>query len=89
MSRWHALLEDSIKKLTAPLKDEDAIIMILKRRLTKKEFKILKFMVEDVAEEVQRERLSLDEKRYQEVKTRALKKINFHDLKEELMQEEV
>jgi hypothetical protein len=88
MSGWHKLLEKSIKKLTAPLKKEDALIMILKRRLTKKEFKILKYMVEDIAEEVQREKLSLDEKRYQEVKTKALKKINYHDIKEELIEEE-
>ncbi len=83
-----ALLEENIKKLTSALKDEETLREILKKRLTKKEFKILMYMCDDVTTQQQMEKLSLSEKRYEEVKTKALKKVNFHDLKEELMQKE-
>ena len=82
-----ALLEENIKKLNRPLKSEDVLIEILKKRLTKKEFKVLRLLVEEVSREDQLAKLSLDEKRYEEVKTKALKKVNFNDLKEELMQD--
>jgi len=82
-----ALLEENIKKLNRPLKSEDVLIEILKKRLTKKEFKVLILLVEEVSREDQLAKLSLDEKRYEEVKTKALKKVNFNDLKEELMQD--
>ncbi len=83
-----ALLETNIKKLSAPLKSEVELREILKRRLTKKEFKILTYLLDEMPIEQQLKKLSLDEKRYEEVKTKALKKVNFHDLKEELMQRE-
>lgn len=81
------LLEENIKKLDRPLKSEEALIEILKKRLTKKEFKVLMLMVDSVSKEEQLQKLSLDEKRYEEVKTKALKKVNFNDLKEELLEE--
>jgi len=62
--------------------------MILKKRLTKKEFKSIMMTTEGLSDEEQMAKLKLDEKRYKEVKIKALKKVNFHDLKEELMQEE-
>ena len=79
------LLQTNIKKLTSPLKSENELIAILKKRLTKKEFKILMLTVENAPKEEQLKKLSLDEKRYDEVKTKALKKVNFNELKEELM----
>jgi reverse gyrase len=79
------LLQTNIKKLTSPLKNEDELILILKKRLTKKEFKVLIFTLENLPLDEQLKKLSLDKKRYKEIKTKAFKKINFHDLKEELM----
>jgi ABC-type uncharacterized transport system substrate-binding protein len=79
------LLQTNIKKLTSPLKKEEELIEILKRKLTKKEFKVLMMTVSNIPKEEQLQKLSLDEKRYDEVKTKALKKINFNELKEELM----
>jgi len=79
------LLQTNIKKLTSPLKNEDELIEVLKRKLTKKEFKVLMLTVENAPKEEQLKKLSLDEKRYDEVKTKALKKVNFNELKEELM----
>lgn len=81
------LLEENIKKLNSPLKSEDELIEILKKRLTKKEFKVMLLIIEGTEKEEQLQKLSLDEKRYEEVKTKALKKVNFNDLKEELMQD--
>ena len=80
------LLQTNIKKLTRPLKNEDALIEVLKRRLTKKEFKVLMMTVSNIPKEDQLQKLSLDEKRYDDVKTKAFKKVNFNELKEELMQ---
>ena len=79
------LLTANIKKLTSPLKSEEELISILKKRLTKKEFKVMMFLVEELPKEEQLQELSLDEKRYEEVKTKALKKVNFNDLKGELL----
>ena len=79
------LLETNIKKLTSPLKEEAELIDILKKRLTKKEYKILMFTLQDRDIKEQLEKLSLDTKRYDEIKNKLLKKINFHNLKEELM----
>ena len=62
--------------------------MILKKRLTKKEFKSIMMTVDGLSDEEQMAKLKLDEKRYKEVKIKALKKVNFHALKEELTQEE-
>lgn len=83
-----ALLTKHIKKLTRPLQGEEILREILKKRLTKKEFKILLYSCEDMSDLELMEKLSLDEKRFNEVKTKALKKVNFHDLKEELMEKE-
>ena len=79
------LLQTNIKKLTAPLKNEDELIEILKRKLTKKEFKVLMLTVENIPKEEQLKKLLLDEKRHNEIKTKMFKKVNFNDLKEELM----
>ncbi len=79
------LLQTNIKKLTSPLKNEDELITILKKRLTKKEFKVLMLTLENLPKQEQYQKLSLDEKRYEEVKTKALKKVNFNELKQELM----
>jgi len=79
------LLQTNIKKLTSPLKNEDELIEVLKRKLTKKEFKVLMLTVENIPKEEQLKKLLLDEKRHNEIKTKMFKKVNFNDLKEELM----
>ena len=82
------LLETNIKKLSFPLKDEEELIQILKKRLTKKEYKILLFITQETTMEEQLQKLSLDLTRYEEIKTKLFKKINYQNLKEELMFEE-
>ncbi len=82
------LLETNIKKLNMPLKDEEELLQILKRRLTKKEYKILLFIAQDTPMEEQLQKLSLDLSRYEEIKTKLFKKMNYQNLKEELMLEE-
>lgn len=85
MITFTQLLEKNIKKLTTPLKVEDELVTILKRKLTKKEYKTLFFIAQDIPKDEQLQKLSLDEKRYDEVKIKAFKKINFNDIKQELM----
>ncbi len=82
-------LTTHIKKLHAPLKKEESLHEVLKRRLTKKEFKILWALSQKEDIDTLCRKLNLDEKRYEEIKVRLLKKINFHDLKEELLDKEV
>jgi FixJ family two-component response regulator len=82
------VLKEHIKKLHAPLKSEEELVEILKKRLTKKEYKILSSLADESDMKVLCKKLKLDEKRFEEVKTKALKKINFHDLKEELLSSE-
>ena len=83
-----AFLATHIKKMHAPLKEEAHLHEVLKRRLTKKEFKILVALCQKEDIEVLCQKLSLDKKRYKEIKMRLLRKINFHDLKEELLDKE-
>jgi hypothetical protein len=86
MTTLTALVEKNIKKLTTPLKTQEELIAVLRRKLTKKEYKILCFIAEDLSLDEQLKKLSLDEKRYEEVKIKAFKKINFNEIKQELMQ---
>ncbi len=81
----HTFLTTHIKKIHTPLKDEGSLHEILKRRLTKKEFKILLALSQNEDIEALCQKLNLDQERYEEIKLRLLKKINFHDLKEELL----
>ncbi len=54
---------------------EKEIQILIRKRLTKKEFKIIKFMLDDRdAEDVMR-KLNLDQERYDELKKSALKKL--------------
>ena len=56
-----------IEALKAGL-NEDAIIEVLKRRLTKKERKLLFFMLEGMGEDKIKEKLNLDDKRAGDIK---------------------
>ena len=77
-------LTNDIKVLSCELKDEDELIQILKKRLTKKEFKLYKLKNEDNSKEYICKELNLDDKRYEDISTTVLKKINYEKLKSEL-----
>jgi reverse gyrase len=67
-------LQKDIRKLTRPLKDEDEVIEVLKRRLTKKEFKYYKLSLEDMNEDHILKELNCDKERLEEIS----KTLNIH-----------
>ena len=82
------ILTDALKKdiniLKYELKDEDLLKEILKKRLTKKEYKLYLMknnnkLKDDICQE-----LNIDNKRYDEIYETVLKKINYEKLKNEL-----
>jgi hypothetical protein len=82
LSTLHQEIEKHIKKLVNPLKDEDALLEVLKVKLTKKELKLLKAWAEETsAKEIER-KLSLDEGRYGELSTKLIKKLNQEKIKQ-------
>ncbi len=78
-------VEQHIKKLIRPLKDEDELKAVLKVKLTKKEFKVLNCWAKDEELKPLLEKLSLDEKRYEELSSKLIKKLNQEKLKQEMM----
>lgn len=67
-----------------PLKDEIYLKEVLKRRLTKKEYKILDVLAYSKNTEEACTKLKLDADRYNEIVTVLIKKLNQEKLKQEL-----
>jgi len=84
-----SLLQDEItkhiKKLIKPLKDDEHIIPILKKRLTKKEYKLLNMISKEVDKSSQIERLNLTQDQLDQLQKKLIKKLNQEKLKQELM----
>ena len=78
-------VKQHIRKLIRPLKDEDELRAVLKVKLTKKEFKVLNCWAKDEELKPILEKLSLDEKRYEELSLKLIKKLNQEKLKQEMM----
>ena len=79
-------LNRDIKILEKDLKEELELKKILKLRLTKKEYKVFLAINDNAGDEFMKEKLSLDDKRLQDVKDSLLKKLNYEKLKNELYQ---
>jgi DNA-binding NarL/FixJ family response regulator len=77
-------IEKHIRILVHPLKDEEALNEVLKVKLTKKEFKLLKAWADGQTVEQIREKLNLDEARYAELSSKLIKKLNQEKLKQEI-----
>ena len=77
-------LNNDIKILNFDLKDEDELRLILKRRLTKKEFKFYNMKNDGRSNEEIVKDLALDDKRYEEISVTTIKKINSEKVKNEL-----
>ena len=77
-------LEKHIRKLINPLKEEEELNKVLKVKLTKKEFKVLKNWAFDEPIEPLLEKLGMDEERYGELSLKLIKKINQEKLKQEI-----
>ena len=77
-------LTNDIKILNFDLKDEVELRLILKRRLTKKEFKFYNMKNDGISKDEIAKDLALDDKRYEEVAVTTIKKINSEKVKNEL-----
>ena len=77
-------LTNDIKILSYELKNEEGLIQILKKRLTKKEFKLYTMQYEGMTKEAICKELKLDEKRHSDISKSVFKKINYDKLKSEL-----
>ena len=78
-------VENHIRKLIKPLKDEDELRAVLKVKLTKKEFKVLNNWANDDEIKPLLEKLGMDEERYGELSVKLIKKLNQEKLKQEMM----
>ena len=77
-------LTNDIKILNFDLKDEDELRLILKRRLTKKEFKFYNMKNDGISKDEIAKSLDLDDKRCEEMAVTVVKKINSEKVKNEL-----
>jgi len=82
LSTLNEEIEKHIKKLVHPLKDTEALLEVLKLKLTKKELKLLKSWADEVPTEELCTALNLDEERYAELSTKLIKKLNQEKIKQ-------
>jgi len=75
-------IEKHVRKLIHPLKEEDELKDILKVKLTKKEFKVLKTWANNTDLDTLKEKLGLDEERYGNLSVKLIKKLNQEKLKQ-------
>ena len=71
-----------INKLVHPLKEEEELREALKVKLTKKEFKLLNAWAENAPLDPLKEKLNLDETRYNELSAKLIKKLNQEKIKQ-------
>ena len=82
MSTLNEEIEKHIKKLVYPLKEPEELLEVLKVKLTKKEFKLLRSWAEEVPQKEIMAELNLDEERYGELSTKLIKKLNQEKIKQ-------
>lgn len=78
------MLKDDINVLNQDFKSEDEILKILKKRLTKKEFKYYMMKLGGVEKELMKKELKSDDTRFDEIEKITIKKLNAEKLKYEL-----
>ncbi|TET87020.1 MAG: hypothetical protein E3J96_06315 [Sulfurovum sp.] len=84
LSTLNQEIEKHIRTLVRPLKDEETLTEVLKVKLTKKEFKLLKAWANETPQEEVQTSLNLDDERYGELSTKLIKKLNQEKLKQEM-----
>ncbi len=65
-----------------PLKEEEALKLALKAKLTKKEFKLLNAWATQSDLDALRQKLKLDDTRYEELSQKLIKKLNQEKVKQ-------
>ncbi|MCD6654302.1 MAG: hypothetical protein LT067_05995 [Sulfurovum sp.] len=78
-------IEKHIRILVRPLRDQEELDVILRARLTKKEYKLLKAWAKETSVQEISAKLNLTEEQYGELSTKLIKKLNQEKLKQELM----
>lgn len=84
MGNFTEQLDIEIKKIVGTLKDEEQIAEILKRKLTKKEFKYLKLKIAKADEATMIKELQCDGERFKAIKKQTIVKLNQEKIKNEL-----
>ncbi|MEA3491215.1 MAG: hypothetical protein U9R27_04875 [Campylobacterota bacterium] len=85
MSRLNNTIEANINILIKPLKSEEDLIPILRKRLTKKEYKLLQMIAEERDQIENAKLLNLNNEQYILLRRKLVKKLNQEKLKQELM----
>ncbi len=75
-----------IRKLVGDLKEENELIKVLKRRLTKKEFRYYKLKVENATTKDMIKELGVDNERFEEIEAQTILKLNQEKIKQELVE---
>jgi len=86
MNNFTEQLTADIKKIVGLLRPEDELKDILKKRLTKKEYKYFKLKMDDSSAEVIKSELRCDNERLEEIEKQTITKINQEKLKQELVE---
>jgi hypothetical protein len=82
LSKLNTEIEKHINKLVNPLKDEEELLAVLKVKLTKKEFKLLKGWADETPIADIQTKLNLDEEHYGELSAKLIKKLNQEKIKQ-------
>ena len=85
MTNFTDELNKDINKLVGTLKDEEQLNEVLKRKLTKKEFKYYKLKIANESEETITKELQCDQERYEAIKKQTIVKLNQEKIKKELI----
>lgn len=83
--KYRDILMGYIDILNKPLKEEDELVEILKRRLTKKEMKVLRAKEKNVNDNEIAQTINCDEDRVNKLYKGLVKKLNQEKVKQELM----
>ncbi len=85
-------LTQTIKKLIqkplGAMIDEESLVMVLRRRLTKKEYKVLSYPLEGLSDEDIKTKLKLDSNRLKELRKSIQHKLNQDKIKLEIYKKE-
>ncbi len=85
MDKFYEELQKDINKLVGELKSGDELLEVLKRKLTKKEFKYYKLKIDNASKEQMMDELKCDEERLEEIAKQTVLKLNQEKIKKELI----
>lgn len=85
MDKFYEELQKDINKLVGELKSGEELLEVLKRKLTKKEFKYYKMKIDGISKEDMKQELKCDDERFDEIAKHTLLKLNQEKIKKELI----